>query len=516
MKQNIKSLLTVLALLVFTTGYLYAQRTIKDSIRFNGQIDSTGNTGYYIRVGYSDHNWFTPAGFVNKIVKIDSLGKFEFCLPSEAIPYKINLGLKKRLNDVAKTSLLVWSGVYYAQKGDHIVIDISWGKEGKKHPKASFSGIGSDKYKLIENLDDQFYNYATEGLHSIKINNGLVKDSVELETKMEKLAVLLRQYTQEKHVLISNANVSETIKAIVGHEYAKYYSEWVFRAKLCYDANPSFHKQMANIYLRHAIEFDDKPDQLSILCPEHLDMISAKDAFEQMISNYSDKAEIVAVYNIAKQKYPENIRARLISNCFFSIYIMQRFAPHTSSTRDSLLQDAYHFIKDTTIKKSLDVLIVNLNKVGSGKPVYISKFIDRDGQQFDINSLKGKVVLIDLWFNGCTGCAQFHEAFETGAYQKFKDNKNFIVIALSMDATKERWVAGLKSHHYTSDSYINIWTGPLVTHHPFMKYYNITGAPFLMLIGADGNIIDKPDPGTSTVPKLIEEIKNALNNNKVN
>ena len=505
-----KKIFAAFLLNILIMGCLYAQEKYKDSINFHGRIDSIGNKGYYISVGYREHDWFVMAASINKSVEIDSLGRFEFNLPKKSLPYKVDITLRKRLNNPSKPFLTVWDGLYYIEATDDIEINFSFAKDGKNHPSLFFSGRGSDKYTLIEKLNEQFSQYATEGLNSIKIYSGQVKDQAELEIKLGKIASLLRQSIAAKQVLILNSNVSPQMKQILNHEFAQYNSEWVFRAKLCYNVNPDFRKEVVNLYLRHVNEFDEKSDLTSILCPSHLLRLSARDAFEQMIRQSNGKANIVDVYNMAKANYPKSIRERLMSNCFFSPYVQQNFASYSAVTRDSLLQDAYHFIEDTTIKDAIGKLISDLNNAGSGKPVYDAEFIDRHDQPFNIKSLKGKVVMIDLWFNGCLGCAQFHEAFEKEAYQKLKNNKNFVVIGLSIDATKERWVARLKSHLYTDDNYINIWTGPKILNHPFLKYYGVNGAPFVMLIDAEGKIFSKIDPGTS-MASLIEKIDKALN-----
>ena len=119
--------------------------------------------------------------------------------------------------------------------------------------------------------------------------------------------------------------------------------------------------------------------------------------------------------------------------------------------------------------------------------------------------------IIDLWGIGCEGCAQFHKMFEKDIWPTVKDVSDFKVVSVNIDKTKDRWLKGIGSNHYTSMDYINLYTGENVgtQNHDFTKFYNVNAVPFLVLVGKDGRIIAKFDNGLDS-KSLLKLIFNGL------
>ena len=67
-----------------------------------------------------------------------------------------------------------------------------------------------------------------------------------------------------------------------------------------------------------------------------------------------------------------------------------------------------------------------------GKEIFFSDFISLSGEKFNVKSLKGKITLINFWFEGCEPCVA-----EFGALNKIyiqnKSNKKFKLISFTFE-----------------------------------------------------------------------------------
>ncbi len=511
MKYTVKILL-LLIIIIWSNFNLFAQQGQTQKLEFSGRIvGAIKMNNLLLSIDYYNTNEFiSPASFLSVKTDVDSLGNFKLALPDLNQTYLISIVLQRKENDFSQTAHHIWSDSFYAEPKDNININITVDEQKLSKSSVLFSGAGSEKYNLIEKIQGQFFDYQVKSLPALNIKNGKVKDLDELNSKMEGLAAILKMYSAKKADLINNADISSELKKTIKHEFGNYSSEWQFRSLLLYQANSVYQKEIGGNFLRYCKDLYDKPDEFCTLCPEYLVRLSAKDAFEQMISTNSVNANIVEVYNKAKINYSGAVRDNLISNCFLSLHTKRLFAPYNISTRDSLLTDAFEIVKVPAIKKALTDLSVQLNKVKPQIKVIDADFFGIDGKVVNLKTLKGKVIFIDVWFNGCAGCAESFKKFETEIFPNFKDNKQLIVLSLNIDQTKAGWVKGIDSHHYTSEKYLNLWTGNGVNH-PFTKYYSINGAPYIMIVDTNGDVFAKNDAGTSTVPGLIKEINEALN-----
>ncbi len=125
-----------------------------------------------------------------------------------------------------------------------------------------------------------------------------------------------------------------------------------------------------------------------------------------------------------------------------------------------------------------------------------------DGNNVKLSSLRGNYVMIDFWAAWCRPC-RAENPNVVKAYNKYHD-KGFEVYGVSLDKTKEKWVAAIAKDGL-------IWTQV-----SDLQYFNsvaaaaygITGIPATVLIDKEGKIIAKNLRGAALEAKLAEIFEN--------
>ncbi len=141
----------------------------------------------------------------------------------------------------------------------------------------------------------------------------------------------------------------------------------------------------------------------------------------------------------------------------------------------------------------------NSSWVGKKAPDLIMP--NTDGKEIALSSFKGKYVLVDFWASWCGPCRQENPNV-VAAYKQFK-NKNFTILGVSLDKTKEDWLQAIKSDGltWTHISDLAYWNSKAV------PVYHLEGIPFNVLIDPQGTIIAEGLRGSGLIDKLNEVIR---------
>lgn len=143
---------------------------------------------------------------------------------------------------------------------------------------------------------------------------------------------------------------------------------------------------------------------------------------------------------------------------------------------------------------------------------------DDDGNIIRLSDFKGKVVLMDFWANGCSGCLSFKRKFEEFVYPTLKDNLDFVFVSINVDKRKETWLKALPV--YSRKEFVNLSLYEQGSNHQVYKHYNIKGLPTLLLVNHQGILVSSTLPRDMTalqflINKELKELKMEENQNGV-
>ena len=136
-----------------------------------------------------------------------------------------------------------------------------------------------------------------------------------------------------------------------------------------------------------------------------------------------------------------------------------------------------------------------------GKTIPDFEQADLNGKMVNIKSLRGKYVLIDFWASWCGPC-RGENPNVVNAYNKYK-SKNFTVLGISLDKTKDAWVDAVKKDGlvWQQLSDLKFWSNAVA------QQFGIQSIPQNYLIDPNGIVIGKNLRGEELEAKLASILK---------
>ncbi|MEO1435955.1 MAG: TlpA disulfide reductase family protein [Bacteroidota bacterium] len=150
------------------------------------------------------------------------------------------------------------------------------------------------------------------------------------------------------------------------------------------------------------------------------------------------------------------------------------------------------------IAKNIETAISKYKRlmVGSVAPGIVQP--TPEGASFDLNSLRGKVVLLDFWASWCGPCRRENPNV-VKVYNQYKD-QGFEILGISLDNSKDRWVKAIAQDQLTwvHVSDLKKWSSAVA------RDYNVSSIPATYLLDREGKILAKNLRGAALENKLAE------------
>lgn len=152
-------------------------------------------------------------------------------------------------------------------------------------------------------------------------------------------------------------------------------------------------------------------------------------------------------------------------------------------------------------KRNLDIATPLLT-LKPGDDAYAFAYPDKEGKTVSMESLKGKVVLVDVWATWCGPCkAEIPHLKKLEEQMKGKDVE---IISLSTDAPKdkEKWLKMIKDENLGGTQLFAGGPG-----NEFSHYYKVNTIPRFLVFDRKGKIVsvDSPRPSNPELKILLEK-----------
>jgi peroxiredoxin len=142
-------------------------------------------------------------------------------------------------------------------------------------------------------------------------------------------------------------------------------------------------------------------------------------------------------------------------------------------------------IQHSTFGELIGKKLADEKKTSIGQQAPDFTMDDTTGKPVSLASFHGKYVLVDFWASWCGPC-RAENPNVVKAYQKYKD-KNFTILGVSLDKTKDAWEKAIRDDHLTWHhvSDLQYWDNAAA------RLYGVQAIPANFLIDPSGKIIAK-------------------------
>lgn len=193
-------------------------------------------------------------------------------------------------------------------------------------------------------------------------------------------------------------------------------------------------------------------------------------------SDVSDSVKRLNLYN----KLTSLIKAHPKDEVNFNlIYLGKNLSYKQISELADLIDSS---IKHLPTSVWINETLSRVSAAETGKPFPELILKDSLGNELALSSLKGKVVLVDVWSSWCSPCRE--QIPELRSLYKKYNSKGFEMIGVSLDNKKEKWLEAIKKDKQVWKQYCELAEHAFDTE--FTRRFHINGIPVNYLIDENG------------------------------
>ena len=180
-------------------------------------------------------------------------------------------------------------------------------------------------------------------------------------------------------------------------------------------------------------------------------------------------------------------------------YAYQKIYSSGLDGKDAFVALHKKYVSDADLVAAFGDVCEKWGKLRVGMPSPIFSCPDINGKTVTLQSLRGKLVYIDVWATWCGPCRG-----ELPHLEKLEESyagKDIHFVSISCDQNKAAWEKMVKEKNMKG---IQLYGGSKMQ---FMDDYLINGIPRFILLDREGRIVkaDAPRPSNPDTPKLFDE-----------
>lgn len=465
-----KKILLLIVVYIITAQNSFAQK----KTRISGIIDNARDTLSNIEIGIFDGQFAKTEMRNYRCETTNGIFQFDFDLERTAL---VGIYINDRL------AFLPGSFNVAVNPGDNIKIIIP-NKNKMGLANISFAGKGSDKLNLLKAINDKLLATGTHLLFWDRTSiTDKYKNADQYLNIIDSMCKMNKLKDPRDMQLIKAQLVDGTLDQVLAHS-VKYYSDSVglLFEKYIKRKNriaPFLNKEVINYYGgRHIL-------------PNYV-LLANRDSIqgESHVLRFTKPLEFSRLVVHEFNAVPD-VRDFLLS------YFARDF--FRSKWESPIAKDLVSFyIKNVNennpyfreVVQTYDYAENNLKK---GDPFYKFNLPDTSGKRHQLMDFKGKLVLLDFWFNGCFACKGIAPYIEK-AEELFKE-KDIQFISIGID-NKESWKKGIGV--FSSKKSLQLYTEEKRMDHEIIKFARVSSYPTLIVLDKQGNIVGiPPNPATN-------------------
>ena len=177
-----------------------------------------------------------------------------------------------------------------------------------------------------------------------------------------------------------------------------------------------------------------------------------------------------------------------------------------SSRRAAVMQHALSLISSNSLKRNLTESNQRMNNLQRGKKAHNFLAEALNGNDFDLEKLRGRYIVIDLWATWCIPCKKESPYFDQFADQYTSEQVAFV--SVSIDEDKNAWKMDAPNK---SKKVLQLWAKNAEV--DFNKFYAASFIPRFILIDPRGNILNAqmPNPSDPEFEMILQKEITSLN-----
>ena len=196
------------------------------------------------------------------------------------------------------------------------------------------------------------------------------------------------------------------------------------------------------------------------------------------------------------KSWPEGSRAKFFAMSGGFSALAAKKHPATVKLADAIEAQYQEKYPGQVAQISAQAATLRTFAVGAEAPLFAGP--TPDGEEISLESLRGKVVLIDFWASWCGPCRRENPNV-VKLYDEYK-SKGFEILAVSLDRTKDRWVKAIADDKLTwlHISDLKGWKSE------YARQYGVSSIPQTVLLDREGKIMARNLRGKALEAKLAD------------